>query len=134
MTMVGRPLTGMILWMVLMWPGGMASMNVLRRLGVLNIACVAYMYCRWLRIWGVAPFVALAISVVVITQPPAFATTGRPDRKFPPGRDHARSLAPPCERPARRGGLALLQYYFGPKDVFTYSVIVGEKPGQRWTT
>ena len=67
-----------------MWPGGMASMNVLRRLGVLNIACVAYMYCRWLRIWGVAPFVALAISVVAITQPPAFAATGRPDRKFHP--------------------------------------------------
>jgi hypothetical protein len=70
MTMVGRPLAGVLFWLFSLWPGGMSSMNVLRFVSVVNLACLAYMYFRWLRIWKLAPLTALAIAIVAITQPP----------------------------------------------------------------
>ena len=73
MTMVGRPLAGVLFWAFSRWPGGMSSMNVLRLVSVINLACIAYMYFRWLRIWKLAPLAALGIAIVAITQP-AFQT------------------------------------------------------------
>jgi hypothetical protein len=81
MTMVGRPLAGVLFWLFSHWPGGMASMNLLRLLSVLNLACLAYMYFRWLRTWKVEPWIAIGIAIAVITQPAfqayaAFLCTG----------------------------------------------------------
>jgi hypothetical protein len=70
MMIVGRPLGGVFYLMFSRWPGDMDSMNVLRALSVLNIGCFAYIVVRWLRVWRVGAGVALAISVVLITQPP----------------------------------------------------------------
>jgi dolichol-phosphate mannosyltransferase len=54
---------------------------------------------------------------------------GEPDKKFHPdeltrirSRDHAIQFFQTLELP-------VLRYYFGPKDLFTYAVIVAEKPG-----
>jgi hypothetical protein len=73
MTMVGRPLAGVLFWLFARWPGGIASMNALRLISVLNLACLAYMYVRWLRLAGLAPLAALGIAIAAITQP-AFQT------------------------------------------------------------
>jgi hypothetical protein len=73
MTMVGRPVAGALFWGFSQWPGGMSSMNLLRLVSVLNLACLAYMYVRWLTTWGLAPLAALGIAIVAITQP-AFQT------------------------------------------------------------
>jgi dolichol-phosphate mannosyltransferase len=64
----------------------------------------------------------------------AFAAAGQPDKKFHPdeitrvrSRKHVTELL-------ESAGFTVLQYYFGPKDVFTYSVIVAEKPTHRHDT
>ena len=69
LTSCGRPLAGVVFWLYSRWPGGMASMNVVRLISVLNVACMAYMCFRWLRIAKLAPLVALGLAIAVITQP-----------------------------------------------------------------
>jgi ubiquinone/menaquinone biosynthesis C-methylase UbiE len=64
----------------------------------------------------------------------AFAAAGQPNKRFHPreitrvqSRQHVTELL-------ASSGFRVLQYYFGPKDAFTYAVIVAEKSMRRSTS
>ena len=51
-----------------------------------------------------------------------------PDKKFHPDEITRLTSRAHAEEIVRRAGLSFIDYYFGPRDMFTYSVVIAQKP------